>query len=239
MRKLFGRLIATAIPLLTALGVMSPVPGNAAPFDVYVGYSDGLRGPGFFPSPWSGDAGVTFLGSAAPYDSGAILIRNTSGGALTINSVGVTINAPGNVAPAWALPVTIGAGAFLILTQTTQYNFDTSDMTHIPGATYGNLATSCAIACPTVSITWNGSNSETLNDTLHTLDTGGFDFAANGSNESFNWRLIGLAGCSGPGCGGTVGGVPEPSTWAMLILGFAGIGFVAYRRRSKTILMAT
>lgn len=27
------------------------------------------------------------------------------------------------------------------------------------------------------------------------------------------------------------GAVPEPSTWAMLILGFAGIGFMAYRRR--------
>jgi hypothetical protein len=26
--------------------------------------------------------------------------------------------------------------------------------------------------------------------------------------------------------------VPEPSTWAMMILGFAGIGFMAYRRRN-------
>jgi hypothetical protein len=28
--------------------------------------------------------------------------------------------------------------------------------------------------------------------------------------------------------------VPEPSTWAMLILGFAGIGFMTYRRKNKT-----
>jgi hypothetical protein len=28
----------------------------------------------------------------------------------------------------------------------------------------------------------------------------------------------------------TVTAVPEPSTWAMLILGFAGVGFMAYRR---------
>jgi hypothetical protein len=27
--------------------------------------------------------------------------------------------------------------------------------------------------------------------------------------------------------------VPEPSTWAMMILGFCGIGFLAYRRKSK------
>ena len=28
-------------------------------------------------------------------------------------------------------------------------------------------------------------------------------------------------------------GVPEQSTWAMTILGFAGVGFMAYRRKSK------
>jgi hypothetical protein len=27
-----------------------------------------------------------------------------------------------------------------------------------------------------------------------------------------------------------VGGVPEPSTWAMMLLGFAGLGFAAYRK---------
>jgi hypothetical protein len=27
--------------------------------------------------------------------------------------------------------------------------------------------------------------------------------------------------------------VPEPSTWAMMILGFFGIGFMAYRRKSR------
>jgi hypothetical protein len=32
--------------------------------------------------------------------------------------------------------------------------------------------------------------------------------------------------------------VPEPSTWAMLILGFAGLGFMGYRRKSKPASMA-
>jgi hypothetical protein len=35
-----------------------------------------------------------------------------------------------------------------------------------------------------------------------------------------------------------VDGVPEPSTWAMMILGFGGIGFMAYRRKSRPALMA-
>ena len=34
------------------------------------------------------------------------------------------------------------------------------------------------------------------------------------------------------------GAVPEPSTWAMMLLGFAGLGFMAYRRKSKPALMA-
>jgi len=32
--------------------------------------------------------------------------------------------------------------------------------------------------------------------------------------------------------------VPEPSTWAMMILGFAGVGFMAYRRRNQAVAIA-
>ena len=34
------------------------------------------------------------------------------------------------------------------------------------------------------------------------------------------------------------GAVPEPSTWAMMILGFGGIGFMAYRRRNPSVAVA-
>jgi hypothetical protein len=36
----------------------------------------------------------------------------------------------------------------------------------------------------------------------------------------------------------TAGAVPEPSTWAMLMLGFAGLGFVAYRKARPTSALA-
>jgi hypothetical protein len=46
----------------------------------------------------------------------------------------------------------------------------------------------------------------------------------------------------GPQAGLRYGGVayatPEPSTWAMLILGFAGIGYLAYRRNGKALRLA-
>ncbi len=34
-----------------------------------------------------------------------------------------------------------------------------------------------------------------------------------------------------------IAAVPEPSTWAMMILGFAGLGFIAYRRRNNTAMV--
>jgi hypothetical protein len=219
---------------------MAPTPSVAGLYDVYVGYADGLRGGGFFPGTWDGSPGVTsFQGGSASgsFDAGAILIQNTSGAALTINSVDVKINgtAMGSSAsfnPSWTFPFTLAAGKMMILTQTADYNFDTSDIHYITPV--GVPLTGCTVTCPTVTV-----NGTTFNDTTHVLDTGGFDLAALG-NESFRWRLIGdAAGCSGPACGvNTVGGVPEPSTWAMLILGFAGIGFMAYRRKNKPSLMA-
>ena len=33
---------------------------------------------------------------------------------------------------------------------------------------------------------------------------------------------------------GKVSAVPETSTWAMMILGFFGVGFAAYRRKSRS-----
>lgn len=42
--------------------------------------------------------------------------------------------------------------------------------------------------------------------------------------DAANWNVV-------------VQAVPEPSTWAMLILGFAGVGFMAYRRKAASAFM--
>jgi hypothetical protein len=74
------------------------------------------------------------------------------------------------------------------------------------------------------------------------------DFVANGTNGFFfGADVLGCSGIAGVTC--TTGGVaansvtitasvPEPATWAMMILGFLGIGFMAYRRQSKPALIA-
>jgi len=32
--------------------------------------------------------------------------------------------------------------------------------------------------------------------------------------------------------------VPEPSTWAMMLLGFAGVGYMTYRRKRQAAALA-
>jgi hypothetical protein len=49
-----------------------------------------------------------------------------------------------------------------------------------------------------------------------TFKTGTFDI----TDDEFDYVL-------------TIGSVPEPSTWALMLLGFAGLGFAGYRRSMK------
>ena len=59
--------------------------GAQAQYGVQVGYADGIRGGGFFPSPWAGDAGVVFVGdTSGSADAGAIRIDNLSGATMTV-----------------------------------------------------------------------------------------------------------------------------------------------------------
>jgi PEP-CTERM motif len=59
-------------------------------------------------------------------------------------------------------------------------------------------------------------------------------------SQSFGYSIAGGASYGDDRLGAVTlsGAVPEPSTWAMMILGFAGVGFMAYRRKAKPALMA-
>jgi hypothetical protein len=54
---------------------------------------------------------------------------------------------------------------------------------------------------------------------------GGFD--GGGGGGSFVWDPVAIP----------VQPVPEPSTWAMMLLGFAGLGYAGWRARRQTVLV--
>lgn len=62
-----------------------------------------------------------------------------------------------------------------------------------------------------------------LDATIFSASTGSYD----GTNPSIAFNLV----------GDPVAAVPEPSTWAMMIVGFLGIGALTYRRNAKPHVM--
>jgi hypothetical protein len=55
-----------------------------------------------------------------------------------------------------------------------------------------------------------------------------------GDNFALSWAMT----CANDVIQGQVNGVPEPSTWAMMMIGFAGVGFGAYRQTKKAHSLA-
>ena len=70
----------------------------------------------------------------------------------------------------------------------------------------------------------------------HTGSTFTFSFQAAGSGFQFgtdeSWAIDNLSVTADLTNGGGVGGVPEPGTWALMILGFGAAGASLRRRRA-------
>jgi hypothetical protein len=69
-----------------------------------------------------------------------------------------------------------------------------------------------------------GSNSGTIEN---------YAFTATGTSETLRLSQSSTTQASPIIDNISIAAVPEPSTWAMLVLGFAGVGFLAYRRKNK------
>jgi hypothetical protein len=206
------RLVAVTVAVVALLAT-SPA---RADFQVNVGYADDLRPSPFFPNPWKGSPNVTFVGTSPNIDAGAVRIDNTGATAITIQNLVVNGFGDGASFGIWggSLPLILNPGEMAIFTQTTQYNFDTSDDEG-----------SNPLAQPQVHVTIDSVTSD-FTDSGRVLNTGGTDLAANGSNESFQWRPI-----------GTFGGqaAPEPSTFALAGLGALGLVGYGLRRRQRAV----
>ena len=192
--------------LLSAAGIVASPPASAATsVNVYVAYADNLRASGFFPTPWKGAPNTLFIGNGPSFDAGAIRLDNPTGVPLPVDNVSVDLQRPGPAFKLWG-SFTIPAHGSAILTQTQQYNFDTSDY---PLASCPTPAASSDKRIPKVTVTIAGVPTSLL-DTGHVLDTGGFDYASCKPNESLQWRSIGGAGIGTEG--GSIALTPATQT---------------------------
>jgi hypothetical protein len=103
-------------------------------------------------------------------------------------------------------------------------DFNTPSFGGFTALTFNAAGALTAIGADISTGSGNGNNA-------NTLQIGDSDFQNTGTHFQLNPL--------GNGDGNTEQGitisaaVPEPSTWAMMILGFFGVGFVAYRRRNN------
>ena len=120
--------------------------------------------------------------------------------------------------------------------------------TSVTGVTTGFSVAGTSSATPFGSFT-NGINMGGGNGASHSKH-GPLDFTVNGvttadfiQNDDLQYFAADLvelsSGATGSVAAGTlVASVPEPSTWAMMVLGFCGVGFLAYRRRGNSFRLA-
>jgi hypothetical protein len=87
-----------------------------------------------------------------------------------------------------------------------------------------------------VSLAWGGTK---IFDQSNILASGWTQYSfietASSNSTSLVFGLEQVSGYSGLD-DINVTAVPEPSTWAMMLLGFAVVGFAAYRRKSRAAL---
>jgi PEP-CTERM motif len=94
----------------------------------------------------------------------------------------------------------------------------------------------------TVTITGNGLTATTGQLSFDFSAGGDFNIAESSSTlfdlstrASLHVGSSGTSGRTSSPILAVAAAVPEPSTWAMMILGFCGLGFMAYRRKSGTL----
>ncbi len=152
---------------------------------------------------------------------------------------------PFNVGPLTIALGTMGAGGIgassLTYTATADFTFNAVGFPFLIDLT-GSYSLGNGFDSATFQVFDNGNS--LINQSFSDLTSAQAYFSNNlldlylgaGSNDlqiAFTETMSGGQGFAFNYAAGEIAAVPEPSTWAMMILGFAGIGFMAYRRKPK------
>jgi PEP-CTERM motif len=209
-------LSAAVLGLTLIFGCASPLKANTITIDLAApGFSSVTAGTGdnfaFFNGTYGGfNLGFVASNSAA---SPAFLVANinqlSGSGTLTIRATSID-----NTSPVGFIPFVIGFTQQPTTIQVTQTAY--VDPNNIAFGTTDLLGTATFSPSGT-------TNSSTL-----------FNNFGVGNPYSFT-EIFTITSSGGLDSGSqiTISAVPEPSTWAMMILGFFGVGFMAYRNKSR------
>ena len=226
---------------LSANGVVSLSPGGSPQYH-YVSTTNGVYGAGELPG-YSGVNGSQFTTSA---------FSASAGDALQFYFNYVTTDGAQYADYAWAqLQTTDGTAVATLFTARTTPSGDTSPGSSLPangsvltpssapiisgwpawsplddGVSDGCFSAGCGYTG------WIKSDYEIQKAGIYQLVFGVTNYIDNNWQSGLAFDRLTVAGQA------LTAAVPEPSTWAMLLLGFAAIGFIAYRRKSKPALMA-
>jgi hypothetical protein len=177
-------------------------------------------------------------GGVTPF--GTVTISQTGSGGSYIDTFNVQMNSPtyvfnGNGIGFDAFVFNLAAGAGQTVTLSAAelaagFGIDATLPQHQDGLgffEYGITLTNAGTGLTDLVFTVTDTN--VLSANSFTASTG----AGTGKSSFFGADVLSLNGQTGPVGSGIAPPVPEASTWAMLILGFMGVGFVACRRKGR------
>jgi hypothetical protein len=165
---------------------------------------------------------------------GAVTVTDLTGGGV---SVSYALNSPATFFAATGNHITAGFNLDTAITAADITGFSSSLFTveiptgNVPGGSGGFGAFTAGLQG-----TWHGTNNSFAGPI--SFDIAGIstsDFVANSQGFIAVADLLGNVGTGAVGgmtetVVRTVVGTPEPSTWAMMLLGFAGLGYAGYRK---------
>jgi len=201
--------------------------------------------PGVYFGTGNQNAGFTVLTTSGGLELGlGAEIRGPGGGAI-LPTTGSSYNAPtgGTTTALWNYEFSVNLGTSGLTLANIQNNTTVSvlDLTTGKAISFQPLVLLADNAGlqPNGTTTNGGSggapltdigfqNSENLGFNLDSTNNAAFAF----NPDALNTYQITLT-VDGESVTETINAVPEPSTWAMMILGFCGLGVVAYRRRKQ------
>ena len=201
-------------------------------------------GAAAFTAATAANAGVTFSGSTtgcfeAPAGSGCALNTTANDNATLVFNSG-TFTQTTNASNFAGIGGSINNfGTITLPPSAYDYGTDAFDLlisfTSPPGTSAGSFTANLLGSLTSDGV--GGLQITFLNPTQYLTDGVGGTYELHVNNLAFSGSLpAGQASFTQDINGYIIAAVPEPATWAMMLLGFGGIGFAMRRQRSKQVL---